>query len=59
VDTPVALCVDYGTGKQLEWGDDESIANFDILLTDEYGGLVPWDKAYGCEYAFTLTASET
>jgi hypothetical protein len=59
VDTPVAISIDYGTGKQLEWGDDEIISNFDVILTDEYGGLVPWDKAYGCEYAFTITASET
>lgn len=59
VDTPVVLSIDYGTGKQLEWGDDEVISNFDITLTDEYGGIVPWTPQTGCEYAFTLSASET
>jgi hypothetical protein len=59
LDTPVVLCIDYGTGKQLDWGDDEVISNFDITLTDEYGGIVPWTPQIGCEYAFTLSASET
>ena len=58
-DTPFVVSIDYGTGKQLEWNDTEIISNFDVTLTDEYGSLVPWSRDYGCEYAFTLTASET
>ena len=59
VETPFVLALDCGQGKLLEWNDDEIISNFDIFLTDEYGQLVPWTRDIGCEYSFTLSASET
>ena len=45
--------------KQLAWNPDEVISNFDITLLDEYGGLVPWDTDFGCEYNLSMMASET
>jgi hypothetical protein len=59
VDTPTCISIDFGSGKQLAWSEDEIISNFNIILTDEYGGLLPWAPEYGCEYSFVLTASET
>ena len=59
VDTPTCISIDFGSGKQLAWSELEIISNFDIILTDEYGGLCPWSPEYGCEYSFVLTASET
>jgi hypothetical protein len=59
VDTPTCISLDFGSGKQLAWNEDEIISNFDIFLTDEYGSLLPWSPDYGCEYSFVLTASET
>jgi hypothetical protein len=59
VDTPTCISLDFGSGKQLAWAEDEIISNFSITVTDEYGSLLPWAPEYGCEYSFVLTASET
>jgi hypothetical protein len=59
VDTPFVLSIDYSYPKLVAWDPTESVSNFDLTLTDEYGTLVPWAPAYGCEYQLTITASET
>lgn len=58
-DTPFVVAMDFATTKLINWSPEEVISNFDISLTDEYGTLIPWTPAYGCEYSFTLIASET
>jgi hypothetical protein len=57
--TPFVLSLDYSYPKLVAWDPQESVSNFDLTLTDEYGTIVPWSPAYGCEYQFTITASET
>jgi hypothetical protein len=60
---PYVLTVDYATPKMIMWNADEALSNFDIQLRDEWGTLLPWsvtgNEGYGCEYAFTMLASET
>ena len=58
-ETPFVISLDFATTKLINWSPDEIVSNFDVSLTDEYGNLVPWAPAYGCEYNFTLIASET
>ena len=58
-ESPFVVCIDYATTKLIAWNPDEVVSNFDILLSDEFGTLVPWDPTYGCEYSFTIIASET
>lgn len=58
-DGPYYITVDYATPKMIMWNPDEAINNFDIQLRDEFGDLIPFSPIYGCEYAFTLYASET
>jgi hypothetical protein len=50
---------DYSSPKQIAWNPDEAISNFDILLQDEYGTVLPWSSSYGCEFDITLLCSET
>jgi len=59
VDTPFVLSIDYSYPKLVAWDPTEVVSNFDLTLTDEYGSILPWDPAYGCEYQLTITASET
>lgn len=58
-DTPFVIAIDFATTKLINWQPDEIISNFDVSLTDEYGTILPWTPAWGCEYSFTLIASET
>ena len=58
-ETPFVVSIEYSTAKLINWSPDEIVSNFDVSLTDEYGLLVPWAPDYGCEYNFTLIASET
>jgi hypothetical protein len=57
--TPVTWTVDYNTPKYIKWDVREVLSNFDLQLKDEYGTLLWWSPQYGCEYAFTLLASES
>jgi hypothetical protein len=59
VPTPGVVFIDYTSPKNIAWNPDESISNFDILLLDEYGQELPWTSQIGCEFQFTLLASET
>lgn len=50
---------DYTSPKNIAWNPDEAISNFDIMLLDEYGQMLPWTTQIGCEYQITFLASET
>jgi hypothetical protein len=60
---PFVMTIDYATPKMIMWNPDEALSNFDIQLRDENGDLVPFlingNVGYGCEYAFTMLASES
>jgi hypothetical protein len=60
---PFIMTIDYATPKMIMWNPDEALSNFDIQLRDENGDFVPFlidgTQGYGCEYAFTMLASET
>jgi hypothetical protein len=56
---PATWSVDFNTPKYIKWDVKEVLSNFDLQLKDEYGALLWWSPDYGCEYAFTLLASET
>jgi hypothetical protein len=57
--TPGTWTVDFNTPKYIKWDIREVLSNFDLQLKDEYGALLWWSPQYGCEYAFTLLASES
>jgi hypothetical protein len=57
--TPATWTVDFNTPKYIKWDVREVLSNFDLQLKDEYGALLWWSPQYGCEYAFTLLASES
>ena len=57
--TPITWTVDFNTPKYIKWDVKEVLSNFDLQLKDEYGTLLWWSSQYGCEYAFTLLASES
>ena len=57
--TPITWTVDFNTPKYIKWDVKEVLSNFDLQLRDEYGALLWWSPQYGCEYAFTLLASES
>jgi hypothetical protein len=56
---PGTWTVDFQTPKYIKWDVKEVLSNFDLQLKDEYGTLLWWSPQYGCEYAFTLLASES
>jgi hypothetical protein len=56
---PRVIRNDFSVPKILKWSNEESLTNFDIQLYDEYGSLLPWKAAWGCEYQLGLSASET
>ena len=56
---PTSWSVDFNTPKYIKWDVKEVLSNFDLQLKDEYGALLWWSVDYGCEYAFTLLASES
>jgi len=56
---PYTWTVDFQTPKYIKWDVKEVLSNFDLQLKDEYGTLLWWSPQYGCEYAFTLLASES
>lgn len=56
---PGTWTVDFNTPKYIKWDVKEVLSNFDLQLRDEYGALLWWSPQYGCEYAFTLLASES
>jgi hypothetical protein len=58
---PFTLCIDYNTPKHIKWSPDEALGNFDLQLVDDFGQLIPYSPsgAYGCEYQFTMLATET
>ena len=55
---PWQMTVDFNVPKFIEWSPQETIANFDIQLRDEYGDLIYWSQDFPTEYQFTLFASE-
>jgi hypothetical protein len=59
VPAPFVVVQDYTSPKNIAWSPDEAISNFDIVLLDEYGQILPWSPTTGVEYQITLLASET
>jgi len=57
--SPFIICINYSNPKQIQWSPEEGISNFDITVTDENGGLLPWTPTAGCEYTMVLLASES
>lgn len=59
---PTILSIDYTTPKYIRWNAGEYINDFDLVLYDEFGDQLWWDKDYPeftTEYQLTIQASET
>jgi len=56
---PVIWTVDFQTPKYIKWDVKEVLSNFDLQLRDEFGNLLWWSPQFGCEYQFTILASES
>lgn len=56
---PYTWTVDYTNIKYIKWDIRQVLSNFDLQLRDEYGALLWWSPQFGCEYQFTLLASES
>ena len=56
---PYTWTVDFANIKYIKWDVRQVLSNFDLQLRDEYGSLLWWSPQFGCEYQFTLLASES
>ena len=56
---PRIFTVDFANPKFIKWDIKEVLANFDIQVRDEYGALLWWTPSAGCEFQFTMLASES
>lgn len=56
---PFTICIDYNTPKHIKWSPEEALGNFDLQLIDDFGQLIPFGSTFGCEYQFTMLATET
>lgn len=55
---PWTMTIDYNTPKMIKWSPQETVANFDLQLRDEYGDYLYWSEAFNSEYQFTMLCSE-
>lgn len=60
---PFNILIDFNNPKYVCWSPNQSVANLDFQLVDDYGNQLPFQDSVGrivnCEYQLTILATET